>query len=899
MSEGLGSRGSNRREFLAQGALLGGGLLAAAMEPTVTHAANALDRALARQDAPYELANPENLIYSSCLQCNTGCGIKCKLQAGVLSKIDGNPYSPWTLLPHLPQATPVGAAALVDAGICPKGQAGIQTVYDPYRIRKVLKRAGARGSNQWVTIAFEQAIKEIVEGGRLFAHLPGEENRQVPGLREIMALTDSAAAKAMANDVKTLWDKTITVKDFRNKHTAHLDKLIDPDHPDLGPKNNQFVIAWGRLKGGRNDFIKRFASGFGTINTHGHTTVCQGSLYFTCKGMSEQYDAGSFSGGKKFYWQADTENSRFILFVGANLFEANYGPPNRSVRLTDNLVQGRTRIAVVDPRFSKLASKAWKYLPIKPGEDTALAMAMLRWMIESGRYDARFLENANKAAATADNEPSWCNATWLVELDKDGHPGAFARAADHGLATAETRKTKDGKEYQEKLLLVMRRGTPVAFDPNDTKTPVEGDLFVDAALPDGTRAKSALQLLREKAFERSMRQWCSQAGLKVADVASVALELTSHGKAAAVDIHRGVSQHTNGFHAVLAWMSVNVLLGNFDHKGGMIAASTFGYDASKGGPFPLGTTPGSVPTFGVSIIRHEVPYEKTTLFAGYPARRPWYPLASDVYEEIVPSIGDGYPYPVKALFLYMGTPVYALPAGHTNAEILCDTDRLPLFFVSDIVVGTTSMYADYIFPDLSYLERWEMQGSHPNVAQKVQPIRQPAVAPIPEPAACSVRRCLSAWSQCSWRWRSNWASRASARTPWGRADLCRIQTISICAPWLMWPLERSPTWLRPCLTQMKRRSPSSCERDATYPAPSSMRGGGRALWVTSSGQKQCTCSAAAVDSRSMLPPTKAILSATHMAPSSTSTRRRRRRPCTRAQASITPALRFTCLSSTT
>ncbi len=42
------------------------------------------------------------------------------------------------------------------------------------------------------------------------------------------------------------------------------------------------------------------------------------------------------------------------------------------------------------------------------------------------------------------------------------------------------------------------------------------------------------------------------------------------------------------------------------------------------------------------------------------------------------------------------------------------------------------MYADYIFPDLTYLERWEFHGSHPSIPQKVQPVRNPAVAPIPE-----------------------------------------------------------------------------------------------------------------------------------------------------------------------
>jgi anaerobic selenocysteine-containing dehydrogenase len=494
------------------------------------------------------------------------------------------------------------------------------------------------------------------------------------------------------------------------------------------------VVAWGRLKGGRSDLYKRLATGLGTTNAHGHTTVCQGSLYFTCKAISEQYVGGKFTDGKKFYWQADTENSRFIFFVGANLFEGNYGPPNRAVRITGNLASGYTKIAVADPRFSKLASKAWKWLPLKPGTDAALASGMIRWIIDNKRFDAKFLSCSNKAAAVAEGENSWCNATWLVEI-KNGKPGKFVRAADVGLAQPETRKTKDGKDYQEKFLVAMVQGQPVAFDPNDTKTPVTGDLFVDTKLPDGTEVKSGLQVLMESSHQRSLKEWADMAGVKEADMIAVAKELTSHGKKAAVDIHRGPAQHTNGFYNVLSWMTINMLLGNFDAKGGMIVASTYDY-MGKGKQFELAAQPGKTTAFGISSIRHGVDYEKTTIFSGYPAKRNWYPLSSDIYEEIIPSIGDAYPYPVKALFLYMGAPTYSLPAGNTNITILCDTEKVPLFVASDIIVGSTSMYADYIFPDLSYLERWEFQGSHPCVPNKVQPVRQPAMPPIPE--ECSV-----------------------------------------------------------------------------------------------------------------------------------------------------------------
>src|SRR5688500_2732055 len=182
----------SRRQFLAGGALLGTGLINRGAYAAKSPDRGANSRILNndRPDAPYDLIDPKNILYTACLQCNTGCGIKCKLQGGVVTKIDGNPFSPWTLLPHLGYGTSVDDATPVDGSICPKGQAGVQTAYDPYRIRKVLKRAGTRGENKWVTVPFEQAVKEICDGGTLFANVAGEENRKVAGLRELMTLND-------------------------------------------------------------------------------------------------------------------------------------------------------------------------------------------------------------------------------------------------------------------------------------------------------------------------------------------------------------------------------------------------------------------------------------------------------------------------------------------------------------------------------------------------------------------------------------------------------------------------------------------------------------------------------------------------------------------------------------
>ncbi len=321
----------------------------------------------------------------------------------------------------------------------------------------------------------------------------------------------------------------------------------------------------------------------------------------------------------------------------------------------------------------------------------------------------------------------------LVKIGQDGTPGPFLRAHEIGISPIEKRRDKEGKEYDFEYLVCLKEGKPVAIDPNDEKNPVRGDLFVDTEIK-GIRVKSALQIVYEASLSKSMEEWSRICEIPVKEIEEVAREFTSHGKKAVVDVHRGVAQHTNGFYNVTSSMTLNLLIGNFDWKGGMIAASTYNTIGGKEGqPFPLGKLkPEKTTKFGISIIRHDIKYEDSTLFSGYPAKRNWWPLASDIYEEVIPSIGDAYPYPIKALFTYMGTPAYALPAGHTNIEILTDVNKVPLYFTSDILIGTTSMYADYIFPDLSYLERWEMHGSHPNMPTKVQPVRQPVIAPLPE-----------------------------------------------------------------------------------------------------------------------------------------------------------------------
>ncbi len=202
-------KNKTRRDFLKTAALLGGSALLVSQVPRVfSSLSTSMARAQSFDNYEYTYNNPENIIHSVCLQCHVACPIRTAFQDGVLVKVCGNPYSPQNLLPHLDFETTPEAAAKRDGKLCSKGLSGIETLYDPYRLTQVLKRAGPRGSNKWQTIPFDQAVSEIVEGGNLFGEGP------VDGLRQIIALTDVALSKVMHDDVDKIKAGTMTVVQF-------------------------------------------------------------------------------------------------------------------------------------------------------------------------------------------------------------------------------------------------------------------------------------------------------------------------------------------------------------------------------------------------------------------------------------------------------------------------------------------------------------------------------------------------------------------------------------------------------------------------------------------------------------------------------------------------------------
>lgn len=653
----------------------------------------------------YQDYTAENVIFTSCQQCNSTCTIKAYVVAGsaggaytsIVRKIAGNQYSPINMVPygHINYDTPLeqavkGTGDVAKSGrgfrggrTCLKGQAGIQTAYDTYRVQQPLKRVGERGSGVWKTVTWEEAYKEILEGSK---------DLKTPGLKEIWAY-------APEDKVMSDWEKVklgeMEKSAFDQKYK---DVLIDTSHPDLGPKSNQIAI----MAGHRRDFIERLATkSLGTANFYDHGGYCG---IQSVMGNVRSYDATK----QKKRMIPDYEKVEYVLVWGTNPMTANRGPTTFGPQITNAIERGM-KMVVIDPRFSKTAEKAHTWVPVKPGGDGALALAMCRWIIENNRYDETYLRNPNEQAAHFDNEPTWSDATYLVDVSNPKRP--FLRAKDLGLGDDE--------------FVVLENGKPVRH----TEATI-GDLEVHTTI-NGIKVKSTFTIFKEKTMEKSLEDYSKMCEVPVDQIVQIAREFTSHGKKVGIHSYRGPAMHTNGYYSTRALNMLNHLVGNHDWVGGDTALGAK-FKATEG-RYDLASVPNPNIGWGIPVTRHKTPYEKTTLFEkdGYPAKRPWYPLGNKLIHDVLPSSAEGYPYKIRALIMNRTSPIMSGPRSDMQKKFLKDTNVVELVVSSDIVIGESTKYADFILPDLSYLESWNSEAIFPIIKYKFAGVIQPVTRIVP------------------------------------------------------------------------------------------------------------------------------------------------------------------------
>ena len=84
----------------------------------------------------------------------------------------------------------------------------------------------------------------------------------------------------------------------------------------------------------------------------------------------------------------DLNGSKVSLFFGCNYFETTV---NDSHFVIDAMENG-CKLVVIDPRFSRTAAKADWWIPIRPGTDAALILAMTQHIVENSMYDEAYIK---------------------------------------------------------------------------------------------------------------------------------------------------------------------------------------------------------------------------------------------------------------------------------------------------------------------------------------------------------------------------------------------------------------------------------------------------------------------------------------------------------------------------
>lgn len=125
-----------------------------------------------------------------------------------------------------------------------------------------------------------------------------------------------------------------------------------------------------------------FARAFGTPNFAGSAPLCDTA-------MDQAFTL--FQGGRSgnIYSEDDLGIATFHLILGDNMAETrivNFGLINHC------RLKNRAKLVVVDPRMGNTAAKADKWLPIRPGTDMALALAMAYHIIKKNLVNKEFVE---------------------------------------------------------------------------------------------------------------------------------------------------------------------------------------------------------------------------------------------------------------------------------------------------------------------------------------------------------------------------------------------------------------------------------------------------------------------------------------------------------------------------
>src|ERR1700678_241303 len=130
-------------------------------------------------------------------------------------------------------------------------------------------------------------------------------------------------------------------------------------------------------------------------------------------------------------WQ-DIKNANVVVVMGGNAAEAH---PCGFKWVIEAKIENGAKLVVIDPRFTRTASVADVYAPIRPGTDIAFLSGVIRYLLERDTIQHDYVRNYTNAALIVkdgygfqdglfsgwdEDKQDYDRSSWDYEMGEDG-----------------------------------------------------------------------------------------------------------------------------------------------------------------------------------------------------------------------------------------------------------------------------------------------------------------------------------------------------------------------------------------------------------------------------------------------------------------------------------------------
>ena len=368
-------------------------------------------------------------------------------------------------------------------------------------------------------------------------------------------------------------------------------------------KDNRSTIAFGAGAGAEEPMFTTFFNSIGSTNFVDHFTTCFAPAF-----MGNKLTYGSWGWG-------DFRRSKYVLMLGTNRTEAIVTPDSLDL-FKRNRKRG-AKIVYIDIRYTNTAAMADEFIPIKPGTDLALILAMIHETINKGYYKTPYKAEYLEKNVDGLNK--------LVEYFTIG----------------------EGKKYTPKW------AEKITEIPANTIRRITKE-FSDAS----EKYKGATNCYRSR-----KSTWYYQ-----------------------------------DFEFRRAQAIFNVLHGCVNTKGGVLLGKGLQVERYEYEDFPI---------YDNAKTRIDIATNKEDEYPLLnPTKGSWQIFRDKVLKintkwKKGEKLGEN-EYPIRGMFIYRENPMQSVPVYDKTAKMF---DTMDLVVVIDIIPNDTTIYADVILPDTTYLER--------------------------------------------------------------------------------------------------------------------------------------------------------------------------------------------------